>query len=463
MKDTFPWPIVIAGAVAALALYLVWPSSLGTEAERKAVKEGRVLITYWDRHSGHEHELRRELADEFNASQDKIYVRMLPVGFRYEKMLTAIASGAPPDICSMESNSLFPMASQGCFMPLDDWLKDIPHLQKDAFFPHVYDGATVNGKVYAIPTTTDTYCLIWNKDLFRRAGLDPERPPKTLEELGEYAKILTIKDQGGIQQVGFLPWLPWDISQAYIGFFGGKVYDPVKDMCTTDGDPGTIAAYRWMSSWTIPPVDGPPAPYMLDRVQVQKFRAGFGAYQSGANPFYFGKIAMITEGEWQVTFIEKYAPNLNWGVAPIPTPEGQPARCYSPTAVVDAIPAGCRHPKEALEFLKWFHTPRADGRPSPASDYCYTIHNIPCRKEDCFQPRFINDPKFKVFIDQLLEKPVVTSPNMSAVAIYLNELDRYRDLTINGEMPPEEAATEIQKKTNEELVRFRQAAARLAS
>ncbi len=157
MKDTFPWSIAIAGAVAAIALYVVWPSKAGSDkAEVEAVEEGRVVITYWDRHSGHEHELRKELADEFNKSQDRIFVRMLPVGFRYEKMLTAIASGAPPDVCSMESNSLYPMALQGCFMPLDDWLKDIPHLKKEAFFPHVYDGATVNGKVYAVPTTTET-------------------------------------------------------------------------------------------------------------------------------------------------------------------------------------------------------------------------------------------------------------------------------------------------------------------
>ena len=455
MKSSIDWYFCGILLATIAALVAVWPSKAGSKEELKAIEEGRVVITYWDRHSGHEHDMRRQLAAEFNNSQDKIYVRMLPVGFRYEKMLTAIASGAPPDICSLDANSLILMGGQGCFMPLDDWLAEIPFLAKEKFHKHVYDSCTIDGKVYGIPTTIDTYCLIWNKELFRRAGLDPERPPQTIKELGEYAAKLTISDASGIQQMGFLPWLPWDLTSLWLGFFGSEMYDPATGYANVAHDPGAIAAYQWMSTFTIPPKEGPPPPYMVDRGHAQTFKAGFGAYMSGANAFYANKIAMITEGEWQVTFIPKYAPGLKWGVAPIPTPEGQEPRCYSPFPVVDAIPTGCKHPEEAKTFLKWFHTQRPDGRPSPASDYCYQIHNIPCRIEDCYQERFIGDEKFKVFVDQLLTRPVTSLPNMPAVTFYTNEMDRFRDLVVNGEMTPEAAVVELEKSVNAEVDRIK--------
>ncbi|NIR02910.1 MAG: extracellular solute-binding protein, partial [Gemmatimonadales bacterium] len=59
------------------------------------------------------------------------------------------------------------------------------------------------GRMYALPTTPASLALHWNKRLFREAGLDPERPPRTLEELDRYADLLTTRDEeGGLVQMG---------------------------------------------------------------------------------------------------------------------------------------------------------------------------------------------------------------------------------------------------------------------
>jgi multiple sugar transport system substrate-binding protein len=60
-------------------------------------------------------------------------------------------------------------------------------------------------KIVCLPWGTDAYALFWNKDLFEAAGLDPEKPPSTMEELVEYAEKLTIIGaDGSIEQIGFI-------------------------------------------------------------------------------------------------------------------------------------------------------------------------------------------------------------------------------------------------------------------
>lgn len=456
------------GAVLlAVATYiLIWPSKAATDLESRALAEGRTIITYWDRHSGHEFEMRVDLFEEFNRIQDEIYVRAIPVGYRVEKLLTAIASGAPPDVCSLEGTGITQLATQGCFMPLDDLFGDLPQFQQDAFFPHVWDAVHFPGPdgvphTWGIPTTTDTYCLLWNKAAFRAAGLDPERPPQTLKELEEYAAKLTIRSGDGIAQWGFLPWLPWDLTQMWGCLFGGEWYDEESGVVTCGDDPGVIASLAWQQSFTTDPSATAQLPYAVSPERILAFGKSIGEYFSANNPFYSGRVAMITEGEWQPTFIAKYAPDLDWGAAPIPLPEGVSPRSYSPTTVLDAIPAGSRHPEAAWTFLKWFHSPRPGGGPSPASDYCKAIHNIPTRMAEAQQQRFKDDPKFWVFVEQLLEKPATHFPHMPALQFLLDRCNEMREMLMLREISPRDAAMTIQRETNAELERLRKMLERL--
>ena len=201
-------------------------------------RAGRTLITYWDRHTGHEAAARKELIDEFNRSQDKIYVRTVIIGSRIEKLLTAIAGGAPPDVCSMGTSVLLQLAAQGCFTPIEDEMAKSPYLQQSAFFPHAWKLVNLNGHVWGIPTTTDTYCLLWNKAAFRKAGLDPETPPKTLKEIEEFAAKLTVKKGDQVEQYGFVPWQPWIQTYMWGGMFGGQWFDEKAELIRLRQGPG---------------------------------------------------------------------------------------------------------------------------------------------------------------------------------------------------------------------------------
>ena len=115
------WALVMAACVAVVAA--LWPSEAGSPGEQAALEQGRVIITYWDRHTGHEFDERKVLIDEFNASQNEVYVRALPIGFTMEKLLTSIAGKTPPDILSTEGAILAALAPQHCVMPLDRFIE----------------------------------------------------------------------------------------------------------------------------------------------------------------------------------------------------------------------------------------------------------------------------------------------------------------------------------------------------
>lgn len=449
-------------AVALLLCVVLWPRIDRDPLERAAIAEGRVVITFWDRHSGHEHAARKALIDEFNRSQDAVYVRAVSIGYNntMEKVLTSTAGAAPPDVCSLDSSLVAQLAPQGVFLPLDEFMATDPALAEEAFYPHVWQMAHFDGHVWGVPTTTDTYCLVWNKAAFRRAGLDPERPPETLEELEEYAARLTITAPNGtIEQMGFLPWLPWDLTFMWGGLFGGDWYDAATDRVRAAEDPALIASLRWQQSFTIDPEAEEQRPYAMAPERVAAFSRGIGDYFSANNPFYSGKVAMITEGEWQVTFIQKYAPGLEWGVAPIPQPAGAPPRAYGPSVILDCIPATARHPEAAKQFLAWFARPRPGGI-SPASDFCHAIHNIPVRPDEAWQSRFIDHPRFRVFVEQFDRGEIITLPSMPVTQFLQDQLERQRERVVFRAVTPEQAAAEIGAAVNREIARVRALQAR---
>ncbi len=455
MKTYFLWLLCLVAGVAVFVM--LWPREAATQAERDALKEGRTIILFWDRHQGHEHEARRKLIDEFNRSQNRVYVRALSIGYNacMEKLLTSIAGGTPPDVCALDGSMLSQLVAQGCFTPLEEGMARCPAMDKEKFFPYCWDIVAYGGHVWGIPTTTDTYCLLWNKQAFRKAGLDPERPPTNLKELEDYAARLTIQTDASIEQIGFLPWQPWDMSTMWGLFFGGTWCDQKTGVVVCGNDPNIIRMFRWQQSFAKDPHSASNPPYALDPAKILSFQSGFGSYMSANNPFYSGKIAMMAEGEWQVTFIPQYAPELDWGVAPLPVPEGAEPLAYGGACVVDCIPRGCKHPEAVWQYLNWFYSPRPNGGTSPASDYNYAIHNICPRPAEAQQDRFIRDPKFRVFVNVLLTRRVVM-PEITPLTQFLgDEMERQRERVVFRKTTPEAAARAIEDRVNTELAKLR--------
>ena len=115
------------------------------------------------------------------------------------KTIAAIQGGNAPDFAILGNSELYSMLSLEAIIPLDDLIAADEDGQEyiDDFWPAFLQNSYYDGHIYSIPFQRSTIIMYYNKDAFRAAGLDPETPPTTWEELADYAQKLTVRDENG--------------------------------------------------------------------------------------------------------------------------------------------------------------------------------------------------------------------------------------------------------------------------
>src|SRR4030095_6025958 len=181
----------------------------GQPAAAPAPKELNVWITWGDNP-----QQLQALFDKYGTANGIKVIVTAPV--EDDKVLPALTGSEPPDILILGGGDLVKSyAKEGLVVELSDAIKtggiDLSDIF-DAPLSQCKDG----DKILCLPWGTDIYALYWNKDLFEAAGLDPDTPPQTMEELAEFADKLTIRGADGkLEQIGFLPDQGWDHSDLY--------------------------------------------------------------------------------------------------------------------------------------------------------------------------------------------------------------------------------------------------------
>ncbi|QYM79164.1 ABC transporter substrate-binding protein [Horticoccus luteus] len=320
--------------------------------------DGRIHVTYWEKWTQFEERAIRAVIAEFERSQDRIAIDYLPVGLIDRKTIVATAGGDPPDIAGLWAPQVAAFADAGALESLDPYIEHdgLTPAQWLARYEPVYASICEhNGHVFAGISTPLVMTLHWNRTMFRAAGLDPDRPPRTLAEFNAYCRLLTKRDPrtGEILQMGFLPQEPGWWPGIFLRWFGGELWDA--HGVTLAKDPHNLAAMEWVAGFTRDN-GGPDA--------INTFAAGFGGMTSAQNPFYTGKIAMVFQGVWLNNYIRQYKPGLDFGVGP--WPEAVPG--VKDFAMVESdvlvIPRGAKHAAAAWEFIKFVnsHNPNARTR-----------------------------------------------------------------------------------------------------
>ena len=175
--------------LAAVFLLIVFKGVVKRPA--REMKDGKIVVQYWEKWTGFEGEAIQETVDDFNASQDRIFVKLLTISDIAQKMMLATAGGNPPDIAGLGTYSVSAFADKGALTPLDGMFKR-SNLRKEDYLPIYIKQCEHHGFLWAVPSTPATIALHWNKKLFKAAGLDPDKPPQTLKELDEMVEKLTI-------------------------------------------------------------------------------------------------------------------------------------------------------------------------------------------------------------------------------------------------------------------------------
>lgn len=123
-----------------------------------------------------------QIVEAFNKShENQIKLDIIPTGELVQKYATAVAGGTAPDGLSIDLIYTPAFAAAGQLEDITDWAKSLPYFNQ--LSPaHVKTG-TYKDRVYGLPYSADSSVLIWNKDLFKKAGLDPDKGPTTWAEI----------------------------------------------------------------------------------------------------------------------------------------------------------------------------------------------------------------------------------------------------------------------------------------
>jgi multiple sugar transport system substrate-binding protein len=280
------------------------------------------------------------LIEAFNASHEtKIELQIVPSSEMVQKYATAAAGGSAPDFVSLDLVYAPAFAKSGVLEDLTDLAKSLPyfeHLSK----AHIGTG-TYDGRIYALPMSADASVLLWNKKLFKQAGLDPEKGPTSWSEIEAAAgKVNALGDDirgfyfagacGGCNAFTFMP-LIW-ASGGDILVDGGK-----RATIDTPQMHDAIDFYRDLVA----------KGYVPESAKTDSGKNFFGGFATD-------KVGLSPIGAFAIGNLVKNYPTVEFGVTFIPGKDGGKASFAGGDNFV--VTAGRENLKAAKEFLEFVYS-----------------------------------------------------------------------------------------------------------
>ena len=408
-----------------------------------ALRRGRtdssqVTLRLWHVWGGALDEGMRKLIAAFEATHPNRKIQLVFAAndlSTNQKFFTAVAARKTPEIIFVDGPQVAPWAEWGALEPLTERLQQAGIREED-YFPPCWRQNTYQNDVWALTFCADpNFAFAWNKERFREVGLDPEKPPRTLAELDAFAEKLTEYREEELREIGLIPWAQYGMANSIFTWgwaFGGDFFDYERNRLTA-AQPRVRKALEWMCSYA----------EKFDVTRVSSLQQGFGTAEQ--NPFYTGQVAMQCVHIGEIANIRRYAPDLDYGLAPLPQPEGGVKNSSWVGGWCLGIPRGAQHQKEAFEFLRW-----VSWDPVGTALVGEYLGLLPGRRDSPFLQEIRKDPHLGVFL-QIMEECRHQRPVMPVQAFLMRELDRAVSFAIYGKKTPAQALADAAQNTQEEL------------
>jgi multiple sugar transport system substrate-binding protein len=226
----------VAWAVAAAAVALLAGCG-GDDSDENAAAGGSAddgtTITMWTRAATQAQSER--LVKAYNAGhENQVELTVIPTD-NYQARIASAAGGRNlPDVFASDVIFAPNYTSEGLYLDITDRIEELPFAESLAP-PHMRLG-TYEDQMYAVPHTLDLSVLFYNKDLYRKAGLDPDQPPTTLQEFADHARTIREKIGGKTYGTHFGGSCPG----CYVFTFWPSVWAADEDIMNEDGTESTI-------------------------------------------------------------------------------------------------------------------------------------------------------------------------------------------------------------------------------
>jgi multiple sugar transport system substrate-binding protein len=374
-------------AVMVVLLLALTTGACGGSDESKSTSSGASGdITFWTGFTDRELGVMKDVVADFEQTHPNIHVKVVG-GISDDKIVAAIRGGNAPDVAHSFDAGAYAGAycGNGAWIDLADYMKR-DGVSEDIFPAVTQKYSTFEGTRCALPMLADAYGLYYNKDMFAKAGLTD--PPKTVSELMDYAKKLTVRNSdGSLEVVGLDPFTGFyeNVSAHWAPQWGADWTDESgKSILSTT--PGWAQMFEWQKEL----IDW----YGYDN--LVRFQAKAGDEFSPQQAFERGKLAMNLDGEWRVAFVAAEHPELNYGTAPLPVDDAQPdlyGSGYTSGSII-GIPKTSDNQDAAWELLKYLATDTG-ALVKMAND----IRNVPTTSDALQSPDIKPDENFNVFLD----------------------------------------------------------------
>jgi multiple sugar transport system substrate-binding protein len=253
------------------------------------------------------------------------------------KLAQAIASGEVPDLMGLDLIYGPQFTSAGQLEDITDLIGSDPLLETAS--PGHIQVATWEDRLYGVPLYADVSVLFWNQTLFEEAGLDPAKPPTSLDEIYEYAKAINDPDNG---VYGY--YLPGNCAGCNIFTFGpliwasgGKI-EPANcedEPLVGDNIPAVLEWARKMHK------EG-----LIDPAAQAETGATF------AEVFGSGKVGIMGTGNFNVVLAKDQNPDIDLGVTLLPGLESGDVASFAGGDIV-TVPKGSKRLTDAVDFMKF--------------------------------------------------------------------------------------------------------------
>ncbi|MGE4465169.1 extracellular solute-binding protein [Sphaerochaeta sp.] len=413
-----------------LMLLMVLPFAFaagGQEVKADTAKQDVTEIVYWQ----YFYETKKDLMDKLIVMFEERNpdIKVTQQTFPYENYNTKVASSVPsgqgPNVINLFYGWLPLYIDSGYLQPLPESVFPNARIEQE-FFPLV-EAAKFDGKYYALPTAVRSLALFWNKDLFKAAGLDPEVPPTTMDEMVAFAKKIAKTDKSGnYLQAGMSLELRGQmhhvVREVLIRQFGGTPYNADSSKVTYNSQAG-YDALKWFTDLETVHKVGIPQ-YMTDDVTA----------------FSAGKMGITIDGSFRLGNFNKLKDTLHYGVAELPEMNGVKSNFASFWANGITSTTQGKQLEASIKFLEFLTSDEVMAMWLPA------IGELPAKKALALKDEFKNDPTYGPFIRGLEYAQATKFLDENAQRMVW--INAYDEVVLNGKSPKQavdQAAAEEQK------------------
>lgn len=380
---------------------------------------------------GREGEVVVQLLPEFERAHPglKIKVQQLPWTAAHEKLLTAFAGDATPDLCQLGNTWIPELVALNALEPLDRYVAASPIVDADDYFAGIWDTNRVDDKLYGVPWYVDTRLMFYRRDLLRHAGFSS--PPRSWQEWTQM--LAAIEKQAAPDRYAIL--LPLN------------EFEPLLALALQQGEPLLREDGRWGN------FRGAGFRRALE-FYLEMFQRGWAPAVASAaisnvwNEFGRGRFVFFVSGPWNIGELQRRLSSEQqdtWMTAPLPGPDGPGASIAGGSSLV--VFRASRHQETAWRLVEFLSQPAVQRR------FHALTGDLPPRRATWKDPGLAADVHARAFREQLERvKPAPKVPEWERIA---SEMRLVAERVVHGQLSAAEAARELDARTDRILEKRR--------